>query len=248
MRELKSNDIRSGRLACSLILITSILLIFHGCFYTRSYAMPTEEKEVQALEEVETIKNPEILTEIIEVAKVTIEEEKIALAAIAEEEKTETLEVKKTEYTIPSSFVNPETGNTVSYNGGKTIERSSKITYGKLGLINSLARPDQDGFMKLDDRYLIAIGSRFNTTAGQHIDLVLGNGLIIKCIMGDAKADCDTDATNTFTYKSRCCSEFIIDSKTIRSDIYERGNASIKYATWDAPVVKVIVYDEYYEI
>ncbi len=248
MRELKSNDIRSGRLACSLILITSILLIFHGRFYTRSYAMPTEETEVQTLEEAETIKNPEVLTEIIEVAKVTIEEEKIALAAIAKEEKTETLEVKKTEYTIPSSFVNPETGSTVSYKGGKTIERSSKITYGKLGLINSLARPDQDGFMKLDDRYLIAVGSRFNTVAGQHIDLVLANGLIIKCIMGDAKADCDTDATNTFTYKSSCCSEFIIDSKTIRSDIYERGNASIKYATWDAPVVKVVVYDKYYEV
>ncbi|MBR4706796.1 MAG: hypothetical protein IKP29_01940 [Pseudobutyrivibrio sp.] len=249
MRGLNSNDIRSGRLACSLLLITSLLLIFHGSFYSRSYAMPTEETEVQALEEAETIKNPEVLTEIIDVAKVTIEEEKIALAAIAKEEKTEPIEeVKKTEYTIPDSFVNPETGNTVSYKGGKTIERSSKITYGKLGLINSLARPDADGFMKLDDRYLIAVGSRFNTVAGQHIDLVLANGLIIKCIMGDAKADCDTDATKTFTYKSRCCSEFIIDSKTIRSDIYERGNASIKYATWDAPVVKVVVYDKYYEV
>ena len=75
--------------------------------------MPTEETEVQALEEAETIKNPEVLTEIIDVAKVTIEEEKIALAAIAKEEKTEPIEeVKKTEYTIPDSFVNPETGNT----------------------------------------------------------------------------------------------------------------------------------------
>ena len=248
MRGLNSNDIRSGRLACSLILITSLLLIFHGSFYSRSYAMPTDEAEVQALEEAETIKNPEILTEIIEVAKVTIEEEKIALAAIQAEETTEVEEINKTEYEIASSFVNPETGETVHYNGGKTIERSSKITYGELGMINALAQPDADGFMKLDDRYLIAVGSRFGTVAGQYIDLVLGNGLIIKCIMGDAKADCDTDSTNTFTYKSRCCSEFIIDSHTIREDIYERGNASIKYATWDAPVVKVVVYDEYYEI
>jgi hypothetical protein len=101
--------------------------------------------------------------------------------------------------------------------------------------------------MKLDDRYLIAVGSRFNTVAGQHIDLVLANGLIIKCIMGDAKADCDTDATNTFTYKSRCCSEFIIDKKTIRADIYERGNASLKISIWDSPVKEIIVYDEFYE-
>ncbi|MBP5325614.1 MAG: hypothetical protein J6Y86_08990 [Pseudobutyrivibrio sp.] len=249
MRGLNSNDIRSGRLACSLILITSLLIILHSHYYIRSYAMATEADTVPPLEEAETIKNPEILTEMIEVAKVTIEEEKIALAAIVAEETTEAEEeVETIEYEIPSSFVHPETGETVSYNGGKTIERSSKITYGDLGIINDLAQPDADGFMKLDDRYLIAVGSRFNTVAGQHIDLVLGNGLIIKCIMGDAKADCDTDATNTFTYRSRCCSEFIIDSNTIREDIYERGNASIKYATWDAPVVKVVVYDKYYEI
>ena len=63
--------------------------------------------------------------------------------------------------------------------------------------------------------------------------------------MGDAKADVDTDSTNTFTYRSRCCSEFIIDKHTIRSDIYERGNASLKYPSWDSPVVEIIVYDDY---
>ncbi len=157
-------------------------------------------------------------------------------------------EVEKTEYHIPSSFVNPVSGKTVSYKGGKTIERSSKITYGKSGIINDLASPDQDGFMKLDDRYLIAVGSRFNAQPGQYIDLILGNGVIINCIMGDAKDDKDTDSTNTFTYRSRCCSEFIIDSKSIRSDIYNRGNASLKYSFWDSPVVRVVVYDEYHEI
>ncbi|WP_033153819.1 hypothetical protein [Pseudobutyrivibrio ruminis] len=102
--------------------------------------------------------------------------------------------------------------------------------------------------MKLDDRYLIAVGSRFDTVAGQYIDLVLENGVVIECIMGDAKADVDTDSTNTFTYKSSCCSEFIIDEASIRSDIYERGNASLKYASWDSPVVSVVVYDQYCEI
>ena len=109
-----------------------------------------------------------------------------------------------------------------------------------------MATPDNDGFMKLDDRYLIAVGSHFDTEPGQYIDLVLENGVVIQCIMGDLKADEDTDNTNIFTYHSRCCSEFIIDENSIRSDIYERGNASLKNSQWDSPVASVVVYDECY--
>lgn len=199
--------------------------------------MEVESKEVVIIEEEMAIKSAEIISDIVEDAQDSIEEV---------EEEIE--EVEKTVYEIPSSYVNPVSGNTVSYNGGKTIERSSKITYGDLGDINDLAEPDSDGFMKLDERYLIAVGSRFGTVAGQYIDLVLENGVVIECIMGDAKADVDTDSTNTFTYKSSCCSEFIIDEASIRSDIYERGNASLKYSSWDSPVVSVVVYDQYCEM
>ena len=204
--------------------------------------MPIEAADSQ-VEETITIENIEILNQINEAAEQVIEEEE---AALAEAEAAQEA-VEKTEYTIPSSFVNPETGNTVSYKGGKTIERSSKITYGEAGEINRLASPDQDGFMMLDDRYLIAVGSRFDTEPGQYMDLVLENGVVIPCIMGDLKADQDTDSTNTFTYHSRCCSEFIIDKNTIRSDIYKRGNASLKMSMWDSPVVSIIVYEDFYE-
>lgn len=242
MKEFNSNDIRSGRLACSLTLIASLLLIRYCHCYIRSYAMPLEAADSQ-VEETITIENIEILNQINEAAEQVIEEEE---AALAEAEASQEA-VEKTEYTIPSSFVNPETGNTVSYKGGKTIERSSKITYGEAGEINRLASPDQDGFMMLDDRYLIAVGSRFDTEPGQYMDLVLENGVVIPCIMGDLKADQDTDSTNTFTYQSRCCSEFIIDKNTIRSDIYQRGNASLKMSMWDSPVVSIIVYEDFYE-
>ena len=237
MKGLNSNYIRAGHQACSIILITSLLLILHCYCYLRSYAMEMVEEEAIIIEEEIAMKSTEIISEIIEDAGNSIEEV---------EEEIE--EVEKTVYEIPSSYVNPVSGNTVSYKGGKTIERSSKITYGDLGDINDLAEPDSDGFMKLDERYLIAVGSRFDTVAGQYIDLVLENGVVIECIMGDAKADVDTDSTNTFTYKSSCCSEFIIDEASIRSDIYERGNASLKYSSWDSPVVSVVVYNQYCEM
>ena len=247
------NKIRSGRLACSFIIITSLLSILFSLCYIRSYAMPIEVKESNMIKEAQPVENTEQTknTEQTEKAETTAPvSESAETAENTAEKETEVVveEIEKTVYYIPSSFVNPVSGNTVRYKGGKTLERSSKITYGDAGVINELAEPDQDGFMKLNDRYLIAVGSRFNTAPGQYLDLVLENGVVIKCIMGDAKADRDTDPTNTFTYRSTCCSEFIIDKKTIRRDIYERGNASLKYFSWDSPVVSIVVYDDYYEL
>ncbi len=198
------------------------------------------------VEKGQDIEESVVTKSIEEKEEVTIEKDSTALAGAKAVEEVE--EVEKTVYEIPKNFVNPVSQRTVSYRGGKTIERSSKITFGESGLINQKASPDQDGFMKLDGRYLIAVGSRFSTHPGQYIDLILQNGVVIQCIMGDAKADIDTDSTNTFTYRSSCCSEFIIDEKTIRKDIYERGNASLKHYSWDSPVVRVVVYDDYHEL
>jgi len=246
MRGFNTNDIRSGRQACSLILITSLLLILYCHCYNRSYALHDVINEMHKLAVTRPTADYDLLNVIVEASEETIENGKIALQETTEVEEVIN-EIKTTKYVIPSSFVNPVTGNTISYRGGKTMERSSKITYGEAGRINRLASPDHDGFMKLDNRYLIAVGSRFDTKIGQYMDLVLENGVVIPCIMGDLKADKDTDRTNTFTYHSRCCSEFIIDKKTIRADIYERGNASLKISIWDSPVKEIIVYDEFYE-
>jgi hypothetical protein len=224
MKDLTISKIRAGHPAWSILLSTILLITLLTQSYSKSYAMSIE---------TDLTESTEVLGEIVEEI------------AIADEELV--VEVEKTEYEIPSTYVHPKTGNLMAYNGGKTLERTSRITYGEAGVINRLATPDQDGFMKLDNRYLIAVGSRFQTSIGQYIDLVLANGVVIPCIMGDLKADQDTDLTHTFTYHSACCSEFIIDEHTIRSDIYERGNASLKNAVWDSPVVSVIVYDDYYE-
>lgn len=224
MRDLTINSVRAGRPAWSIFLNTVLLIILLCNSYSKSYAMSIE---------TDFIENTEVLGDIVE---------EIEIANVEERE-----EVASTEYAIPSSYVHPKTGNLMIYSGGKTLERSNRITYGEAGELNRLASPDTDGFMKLDNRYLIAVGSRFGTKIGQYLDLVLENGVVIPCIMGDLKADQDTDLTHTFTYHSSCCSEFIIDEHTIRSDIFERGNASLKMSLWDSPVVSVIVYEQYYE-
>lgn len=104
---------------------------------------------------------------------------------------------------------------------------------------------DSFGLRGVDGLYCIAIGSRFGTKIGQRIDLILKNGTVIPCVMGDQKADIHTDETNTFsnTTHNLCCSEFIVDTARLKSEAAHRGDASFVHDIWQSPVVKIIVYD-----
>lgn len=66
------------------------------------------------------------------------------------------------------------------------------------------------GIRMVGDRYCIALGSYYTTEIGQKVDLVLDNGNVIKCVLGDCKADCDTNASNQYA-GSGDVAEFIVD-------------------------------------
>ena len=133
-----------------------------------------------------------------------------------------------------------------SYSGTKSIE--SYTAFGKntqQQKLQDAAVTDEKGFRKINDRYLVAIGSRFSETIGQYFDIVLENGTVIPCIMGDLKADEDTDKTNTFTVHTDCCSEFIGDISVMsQNGCY--GNCSKLNDGWDSRVVQIKVYDYCY--
>ena len=73
-------------------------------------------------------------------------------------------------------------------------------------------------------------------------NLVLDNGTIIECILGDAKSDRHTDVTNSIALDGSVA-EFIVDTNLNSASKY-RGDASYSYEGWDSPVAKVIVYDK----
>ena len=175
-----------------------------------------------------------VTSEYLKETNVEIEDAEVTTTEISIEE---SVQMDGISYEIEDYYINPETGSKVKYNGGKTLEYTTVITAYEAGYINSIAIADEDGFMTIDGRYLIAIGTRFNAVPGQYIT-------VINCIVGDTKDDADTDETNTFTYKSACCTEFIIDPSLIREDIKERGNASLKKVAWDSAVKTIIVYDK----
>lgn len=147
------------------------------------------------------------------------------------------LNVSSTEYDIPSN---------AKYHGQKTYEYYSAITSkrSKQYQLQGYANTDEKGFRKIDDRYLVAIGTYFNAPVGTYVDVILENGTEIPCLVGDIKANKDTDTNNIFS-KCGCCSEFMVD-KTFVSLTGCRGDVSKVMDNWNSKVLKIRVYDKNY--
>lgn len=129
-----------------------------------------------------------------------------------------------------------------TFMGYKTITDKTSEQYA----LQQEATTDEEGFRKIDDRYCVAVGTAFNMFTGQYFDVVLENGTIIKCIIGDIKKEKDTDSTNTFTAQG-CCLEFIVDTKKLCGTmVMKRGDCSFKCEEWDSPCVQYKFYEMNY--
>ena len=133
------------------------------------------------------------------------------------------------------------------YNGGKTYEPYTTITS-----VNSWqyklqqkAYTNEDGFRMINGRYMIATGSGVSHDIGRYIDIVLENGTVIPCVIGDAKDDAHTDQKfHIMTKKSHCVSEFLVDTSVMNPDLLLSGNMSNYREEWNSKVVKFILYDK----
>lgn len=133
------------------------------------------------------------------------------------------------------------------YNGKKTYEPYTTITS-----VNSWqyklqqkAYTNEDGFRMINGRYMIATGSGVSHDIGRYIDIVLENGTVIPCVIGDAKDDAHTDQEfHIMTKKSHCVSEFLVDTSVMKPDLQLSGNMSNYREEWNSKVVKFILYDK----
>lgn len=107
--------------------------------------------------------------------------------------------------------------------------------------LQEIAVTDEHGFRMINGNYLVAVGSKFGMKIGQYFDLVLEDGTIIHCIMGDEKDDDDTDKHNVYT-SNGCMSEFIVDTSRLDSTVAKMGDCSYLNDNWNSRVVEVIVY------
>lgn len=67
------------------------------------------------------------------------------------------------------------------------------------------------GLRMVGDRICIAIGQGYGMKAGDKVDVVLDDGSIVKCILGDMKALCDTDPTGRYHNTDRDVVEMVVD-------------------------------------
>lgn len=132
------------------------------------------------------------------------------------------------------------------YYGQKAYENYSAITNTNSlqYRLEQVAHTDEYGFRIYDDRYLIAVGTYFDAPVGTYIDVELENGVVIPCIVGDIKADIDTEDNNVYSLSCGCATEFIVDGWII--DPYTRGDVSSVFEDWVSPVIHIIVYDYNY--
>lgn len=145
---------------------------------------------------------------------------------------------------LPAALTITTILNVPEYSGFKSFEDYSRFkSTSAQKYLQDLAVTDENGLRVVDGRYTIAIGSAAGAHVGQYLDLVLENGTVIECVMGDLKDDRDTDAQNLITVYSNCCSEFIVETKALSKEVRYNGNLSKLREEWNSRVVQIIVYD-----
>ena len=143
-----------------------------------------------------------------------------------------------TEIEVPPQYLKYD--DFKSYENWRSIKSKNSPHY---KLQNTYAYTGEDGIRMVEGRYCIAVGSYFTTRIGQYIDVVLQNGTVIKCILGDQKADAHTDELHISHNSDHSIVEFIIDKQVMDPRILKLGTVSYLYKEWQSPVVKILVYD-----
>lgn len=99
------------------------------------------------------------------------------------------------------------------------------------------------GIRMVDGRYCIALGSYYTHKVGRYVDLVLENGTVLKCILGDRKADKDTLNDHSI-HTDGSISEFIVDENYVPILARQMGDMSYAVDGWLSKVVEVRIYED----
>lgn len=146
--------------------------------------------------------------------------------------------------TVPKEILNAE-----GFRDFKSYEKYTNITSKNTPhykLQQQYAYTGTYGIRMVDGRFCIAVGSYFTSAIGQYVDVILANGTVIPCIVGDQKSDSHTDEkyhviTSRGKHADGSIIEFIIDGKAFVSD--KTGSLSGYGEGWDSPVTSIIVYN-----
>lgn len=81
-----------------------------------------------------------------------------------------------------------------------------------------------NGFRMYDGYYMVALGSYYGSQIGAKYRITFGDGQSINCILGDQKANSDTDSTNSYMVRDGSIVEFIVDTASLSHASRSSGN------------------------
>lgn len=87
-----------------------------------------------------------------------------------------------------------------------------KLLYGDSAYTDTVT-----GLRMVDGRYCIAVGTFYASKIGTKINLVMENGGVVECILGDVKSDEHTDPTHRYQKYDGSVAEMIVDYNYFKS-------------------------------
>lgn len=103
---------------------------------------------------------------------------------------------------------------------------------------------DNEGFRKIGDNFIIAVGTYFGCNVGQEVTVKLSSGATFKAIVGDIKADIHTDSENIQHNVDGSVVEFLVDSKKLDKIIKAMGDCSYSETNdFKGDIVSITVYE-----
>ena len=95
------------------------------------------------------------------------------------------------------------------------------------------------GLRMYNGRCCVAIGTSYGYSVGDYIDVILDNGNVIPCVVGDIKSDRDTDSSRSFNATDGSVVEFIVDY-TIFQNLKDNTGTVNWIPGFDGSVVKIV--------
>lgn len=93
-------------------------------------------------------------------------------------------------------------------------------------LLQAHSYTNHQGLRMSEGYFLVALGTYYAKQIGDKFTITFGNGVSIKAMAGDVKADKDTDSTNRYDLGDGSVVEFIIDKEVLDKAIYKGGDIS----------------------
>ena len=150
--------------------------------------------------------------------------------------RTRDISNSKLNYTVKPAWSGDRNKSYMDY---RTITSRNSPQY---KLQHYYATTDVTGVRVVDGRYCVALGSYYTHDVGRYVDVVLYNGTVLPCIVGDCKANRDTLYNNSVGANGGVC-EFIVHTQSLPRMVKRMGDCSY-IDGWNAKVKEIRILNK----